>query len=200
MKTTNTKSIKNTNKCTIYVLTHCESCYNRLGIFTGRINSKLTENGHRHAARIANDLKNDKIDIAYTSPLLRTKQTLKHILVYHKDTKVMVDERLIERDYGELSRKSKEKYKREHPDLFPIYHRSYEIPPPGGESIRQVEERVMPLIKKIVSDVKKNHINVLVVTHGNTIRPIRKYFENLTNEQMMALESIKHKVYRYEIT
>ncbi|NMD00465.1 MAG: histidine phosphatase family protein [Bacteroidales bacterium] len=200
MKTVNTKLTKNTGKCTIYILTHCESCYNRLGIFTGRINSRLTKNGHRHAARIARELKNKRIDMAYTSPLLRTKQTLTHILVYHKNTKVMVDKRLIERDYGQLSRKSKEKYKKEHPDLFPIYHRSYETLPPGGESIRQVEKRVMPLIKEIISDMKKDHINVLVVTHGNTIRPIRKYFENLTNEQMMALESIKHKVYRYKIT
>jgi len=183
----------------LYVLTHCESCYNHLGIFTGRVNSLLTPNGHRHATRLAKELEDKKINVAYTSPLTRAKQTLRHILLYHKNTKVVIDKRLVERDYGRLSRKSKDKYKREHPDLFPIYHRSYDVPPPGGESIKQVEERGIPLIKEIVSTIKKDHINVLIVTHGNTIRPIRKYFEGLANDEMMDLENLNHKVYRYEI-
>lgn len=190
---------KNTDKSTIYVLTHCESCYNRLGIFTGRVNSILTPNGHRHATRLAKELKGKKIDIAYTSPLKRTKQTLKHILKYHPETKVIVDERLIERDYGQLSRKNKKKYEREHPDLYPKYHRSYDIPPPGGESIKEVEKRVLSFINEIANNAKKNRLDVLIVTHGNTIRPIRRYFEKLSVDQMMQLENNQHTVFRYKI-
>jgi 2,3-bisphosphoglycerate-dependent phosphoglycerate mutase len=187
------------NKNFLYVLTHCESCYNRLGIFTGVVNSKLTPKGHEHAKHLAKELEDKRIDVAFTSPLLRTRQTLKHILLYHKNTKVIVDRRLIERDYGDLSRKSKEKYKKEHPELFPVYHRSYDVPPPGGESMKQVEKRVLPLVKEIVSLIKRDHVDVLMVTHGNAIRPIRKYFEGLTNKQMMRLENLKHRIYQYKI-
>jgi 2,3-bisphosphoglycerate-dependent phosphoglycerate mutase len=183
----------------LYVITHCETCYNRLGIFAGRVNSRLTANGHKHAERLAKKLKDKKIDIAFISPLIRTRQTLKHILPYHKETRVIVDERLTERDYGSLSRKNKEKYKREHPDLFPVYHRSYDVSPPGGESIKQVEERVLPFIKEAIELMRKDKINVLIITHGNTVRPIRKYFEHLSDEQMMKLENLRHKIFHYKV-
>lgn len=183
----------------LYVLTHCESCYNRRGIFTGRIDSKLTAAGHKHAERLAGELKNKAIDIAFISPLSRTKETLVHIRKYHPQMKVVVDKRLIERDYGDLSRKSKVKYKTEHPDLFPIYHRSYDVPPPGGESMREVEKRVLAFIKDVVSLIKKEGVNVLIVAHGNSIRPIRKYFERLSSDQMMALENLRHRVFTYGV-
>ena len=132
-------------KLNLYALTHCESAYNKKEIFSGRVDSKLTKKGHEHAKQIAEKLKNKRIDLAFTSSLSRAKQTLNHILKYHPETEVIIDDRLIERDYGELSRKSKEKYKRQHPKLYPIYHRSYEIPPPGGESMAEVEKRVLSL-------------------------------------------------------
>ena len=168
----------------LYVLTHCESCYNKMGVFTGTIDSKLTEKGHRHAKKLAIKLKDSKIDIAFTSHLSRAKQTLKHILKYHPKTKMIIDDRLIERDYGELARKSKKKYEKEHPDLYPVYHRSYDASPPGGESIKQVEKRVLSFISDLLTQMRKKELNVLVVTHGNSIRPIRKYFEKLTNDKI----------------
>lgn len=184
----------------LYVITHCESCYNKSGIFTGRVDSVLTPNGHEHAKRLADKLKNERIDVVYVSPLTRAKQTLKYILKYHPEAKVFVDRRIMERDYGKLSKKSKAKYKRENPDLFPIYHRSYDVPPPGGESIKQVEGRVSPFIKDILEVMKKKRVNVLVVSHSNTIRPIRKYFKKLTNKQMMELEYQRHKIFEYKVS
>jgi len=184
---------------TLYVITHCESCYNRKNIFTGRINSVLTKRGHEHAKILAERLKNIEIGIAYTSPLTRARQTLRHILKYHPETKVVVDKRIIERDYGELSRKSKEKFKRENPKLYPIYHRSYDIAPPGGESMEQVEKRVLSFIKEVIEIMKKKQVNVLVVAHGNSIRPIRRYFERLTKNEMMKLENYRHKIFTYKV-
>lgn len=184
----------------LYVVTHCESCYNRRGIFAGQVNSILTKRGHKHAEILAERLKNEKIDIAYTSPLVRARQTLKHILKYHPETKIVVDKRIIERDYGKLSRKSKEKYRREKPKLYSIYHRSYDVPPPGGESMKQVEKRVVEFIKEVVESMKKSSNNVLIVAHGNSIRPIRKYFEKLSPEQMMKLKNLIHRVFRYQIS
>lgn len=188
-----------TKHFTIYVITHCESCYNRRGIFTGRVNSKLTPEGHTHAERLARELKDTEIDVAFISPLKRTNETVEHILKYHPDAKIVVDERLIERDYGELSRKSKEKYKREHPNLFPLHHRSYAVAPPGGESMEQVEKRVLQFIRDMIKLIKRDRVNVLIVAHGNSIRPIRKYFENLSNDQMMKLENLRHTIFTYQI-
>ncbi len=191
--------MNNNNISTIYALTHCESCYNRLGIFTGRVNSRLTPAGHQHAEHLAEKLADKKIDLAFVSPLIRTKQTLKHIQKYHPQMKVVVDERLIERDYGKLSRKSKAKYKREHPDLYPLHHRSYEATPPGGENMIQVEKRVTSFIRDMLEMISKDHINILVIAHGNSLRPFRKYFEHLNNDQMMKLRNLRHTIFTYTV-
>jgi len=191
--------MKQNKTSNLYVVAHCESCYNKMGIFTGRVDSVLTALGHEHAEVLAGRLKKEKIDIAYVSPLTRARQTLKYILKYHTETKVIVDKRIIERDYGELSRKSKKKFERENPKLYPIYHRSYDICPPGGESIKQVEDRVIPFVKEVTELIKKKRINVLVVAHSNSIRPIRKYFEGLSKDEVMNLDNNKDKIFTYKI-
>jgi 2,3-bisphosphoglycerate-dependent phosphoglycerate mutase len=73
------------------------------------------------------------------------------------------------------------------------------VPPPGGESIKDVEERIMPFIKEVLRNMKEHKVDVLIVSHSNAIRPIRKYFEGLTNKQMMELEHLRHKIFKYEI-
>ena len=187
------------NSRQIFVLTHCESCYNKRGIFTGRIDSVLSKQGHRHAGQLAGRLRDKEIGVAYTSSLTRARQTLDQILTYHPETEVRVDDRIIERDYGKLSRKSKAKYAREHADLFPIYHRSYAVAPPGGESIKQVEERVLLFVKDVLNLMKEKKVNVLIVAHANSIRPIRRYFENLTVAEMMKLEHQRHTIFSYTV-
>jgi len=193
------KNMKRNIKSNLYVITHCESCYNKRGIFTGRIDSVLTKEGHIHARLLAKKLEKIQIDLAYTSPLKRARQTLKHILKYHPDTKVIVDKRIIERDYGDLSGKSKEKYKKENPELYPVYHRSYKTSPPGGESMIEVEKRVLSFIEAVIEKMKRENINVLIVAHSNSVRPIIRYFESLTPEQMMKMEDTRHRIFRYEI-
>lgn len=183
----------------IYVLTHCESCYNRRGIFTGIINSKLTEEGKRQAKQRAKKLKNKQIDVAFSSSLTRAKQTLFCIIKYHPGAKVVIDDRIIERDYGLLAGKSKEKYKYEHSNLFTVYHRSYDVAPPQGESMKEVERRVLSFLKDILVLVKKEKVNVLIVCHGNSIRPIRRYFEHLSPKSMMKLNTYNHKIFIYRI-
>lgn len=187
------------NSPVLYVLTHCESCYNRRGIFTGRTDSVLTSEGHRYAKVLADKLKNKKIDVVYRSSLIRTAETLEHIIKYHPKAMVVVDDRIIERDYGDLVGKSKQKYEREHPDLYPIYHRSYNVAPPGGESMVQVEKRVLSFVKDVSKMMKKEKLNVLVIAHSNSIRPIRKYFEGLSSEEMMKLDNLRHKIFKYRV-
>lgn len=186
-------------KLNLYTLIHTESKYNAGRLFSGRVNSVLTKRGHEQAREFAKKLKNKKINIAYISPLRRTRQTLDHILKYHPGTKVLVDKRIIERDYGKLSRKSKVKYRKEHPNLYPIYHRSYKTPPPAGESMIQVEERVLTFLKEVIAKMKKERINVLIVAHSNSIRPIIRYFEGLTVNEMMKIEDHKLKIFNYKV-
>lgn len=191
--------IQKNSKLNLYLITHCESCFNNQGIFTGRINSHLTENGIKHAQRLALELKDEPIDLAIHTSLSRTRETLKEILKYHPQCLVEADDRMIERDYGDLSRKSKAKYQKENPDLYPLYHRSYDVRPPHGESIQDVEKRVLPFLHEVIRRMKHEQINVLIVCHGNSIRPMIRYFEKLTPEEMMKLEYLRHRIFRYQI-
>lgn len=183
----------------LFCITHSESDYNRDHVFTGRLDSKLSDTGHRQAQLAAEILRNEKINVAYRTSLTRTKETLQYILKYHPEAQVIEDDRFIERDYGELSGLNKTVYAQQHPDLYPAYHRSYDVPPPGGESIKQVEERVLPALKEVISLIVQEKVNVLIVCHGNSIRPIRRYFEDLTPEQMMSLEHLRHQIFSYKI-
>lgn len=187
-----------THTKTLYVLTHTETYYNKHRIFSGRLNSLLTSLGHRQAEKMAKKLRRKDIRLAFISPLRRTRQTLEHIAKFHPGLKIYTDPRLTERDYGRLSRKSKVKYKKEHPDLYQIHHRSYRIPPPGGESMVTVEKRVLASLRTVLARMKKNDANAVIITHNNSIRPIRRYFEKLDPEQMMHQDN-RHKIYAYKI-
>jgi len=187
-------------KLKIYAFRHAETYYNKNKIFTGWIDSKLTPKGWEQARKLAEKLKDKRIDYAFTSSLSRAKDTLKEVLKYHPECKkVIVDDRLIERDYGDLTRKSKVKFAREHPDLWPIYHRSYDIAPPNGESFKDVEDRVLPFIEDLIKFMKEHKANVAISCHGNSLRPIRRYFEGLTIEEMCNLENVQDDYYEYEI-
>ena len=83
--------------------------------------------------------------------------------------------------------------------VYDIYHRSYDIPPPGGESIKMVEKRVNAFIKDLLKKMKKEKINVAISAHGNSMRPFRKHFEKLTQEQMMKLENPWDDYFEYTV-
>jgi len=183
---------------TLYVLTHTETYDNNHRIFSGWRDSVLTKLGHQQAEAHAQKLKKQDIDIAFISPLKRTRQTLKHILKFHPEIKIYADKRLIERHYGKLEGKSKPKYKLEHSDLYPIYHRSYNTPPPGGESMISVEKRVLRFLREVLVAMKKQKVNAIIIGHNNSIRPIRKFFEKLTTKQIMTTDN-RHKIFRYKI-
>jgi 2,3-bisphosphoglycerate-dependent phosphoglycerate mutase len=183
---------------TLYVLTHTETYYNRKRVFTGQTDSALTPLGRRQAQRQAERLKHKKIGLAFISPLRRTRQTLSYIAKYHPSMEICMDKRLSERDYGRLEHKSKVKYRRENPKLYQMYHRSYDIPPPGGESLVQVERRVLPFLRDVIKLMKKKQKNAVIVGHNNSLRPIRRYFEKLSPQKMMKLDNY-HKIFRYKI-
>lgn len=184
----------------IYAFRHTESHHNKENLFTGTIDTELTEDGIRQMKEIAESFRDIPIDIAFTSPLHRTRECLRILLKHHPETKVIEDERLRERDYGKLAGLNKEAYAKAHPDLYPIYHRSYETPPPGGESLRDVEIRVSDFLEDMLELIRQKHPKIVVIaTHGNSIRPIRKHFEDLTPEEMVSIETEKGQVLRYSV-
>jgi broad specificity phosphatase PhoE len=182
-----------------YAMAHTQTFFNRRHLFCGLKDSKLTPEGHKNAKVLGEKLKNKKIGIAFVSPLTRARETARHILKYHPDAEIFLDGRIVERNYGKLSGKSKDKFARENPKIFPIYHRSYDVPPPGGESMKQVEKRALAFLKDAIVKIKKEKKNAIFVAHSNTLRPIRRYFEKLTPKEMMALEGQYNKIYEYKI-
>jgi 2,3-bisphosphoglycerate-dependent phosphoglycerate mutase len=70
-----------------------------------------------------------------------------------------------------------------------VIRRSYDAVPPGGESVRMVERRVLRFIRELINFIKREKVNVAISAHGNSMRPFRRYFERLTISEMMALEN-----------
>jgi len=189
----------NTVKHHIYLFRHGETYYNRSKRFTGWINSRLTSKGIKQAEIIAEKLRTKRFQIGFSTSLSRSADTLKIVLRYHPECKrVIVDDRLIERSYGILQRRFHKTIIEEYgKKQFLSWHRSYDVPPPSGESIKMVEIRVLSFIKDLKSLIKKEKCNVAVSAHGNSMRPFRRHFEKLTVEQMMRLENPQKKYFDY---
>lgn len=183
----------------IFLFRHAQTTDNLEGIFSGRRDPDLTESGIEEAKKIRDELKNEKVTKAYSALNKRTKHTLEIVLEPHEGTELVVaDPRLRERDYGDLTGKSKEQTEKLYPDEYPKWHRGYDSPPPNGESLKQVEERVMDFIKELIANVWQNDV-IFICASANSIRPIRKYFEKMTEVQMVSFEHERGKVYEYEV-
>jgi len=186
-------------KLHIYIFRHGETYYNRSKRFTGWVNSRVTSEGIKQANLIAEKLREKTFRIAFKTSLSRSSNSLKIVLRYHPECKrAIVDDRMIERSYGYLEKKyHKTIIKKYGKRQFDIWHRSYDVPPPGGESIKMIEKRVLSFIKDLVILMEREKVNVVISAHGNSMRPFRRYFENLTIKQMMALENPYDKYFDY---
>ncbi len=188
-------------KLHIYLFRHGETNFNRSKRFTGLVNSRLTPKGIEQANLIAEKLKEKTFQIAFKTSLSRSANSLKIVLKYHPECKkVIVDDRLIERSYGDLKRKHHKTIIQKYGEKqFDLWHRSYDVPPPGGESIRMVEKRVLSFVKDLLTLMKREKVNVVISAHNNSMRPFRRYFENLTINEMMTLENPYDKYFDYTI-
>ncbi len=175
----------------IYLFRHGQTHFNKDHKFTGWYDSKLTEKGVKDAKKVAELLKDKEFQAAFQTTLSRSIDTLKHVLKYHPEcSTIITDDRMIERSYGDLQEHShKEIIDKVGKEQFDIWHRSYDTPPPEGESIKDVETRVLPFIEDLLMYMQDNEVNVAISAHGNSMRPFRRYFENLSVEKMMKLEN-----------
>lgn len=188
-------------KLHIYLFRHGQTYFNRDHRFTGWKDSRLTPQGIRDARKIAQKLKNKKFQVAYQSRLSRSKDTLKYVLKYHPECKkVITDDRMIERRYGALEGKYHESViKKYGKEQFNVWHRSYDKAPPGGESIKMVEARVMSFVRELLRTMKKERASVAISAHGNSMRPFRKHFERLSKREMMELENPWDEYFEYVV-
>jgi 2,3-bisphosphoglycerate-dependent phosphoglycerate mutase len=183
----------------IFVFRHGQTSYNKKRIFTGWEDSELTEEGMKECEKIAEQLSNEKPTKAYTSDLKRAQHTLYLVLGADRDKiPIVIDARIKERDYGDLNGKSKVETEKKYPKEYPLWHRSYDVSPPNGESIKDVEKRVFDFLDDELPTLKKDDI-VFMSVHGNSLRPIRRYFEKISVEEMCSFEHPFAKVYKYEI-
>jgi 2,3-bisphosphoglycerate-dependent phosphoglycerate mutase len=185
--------------CKLFVFRHAETTDNSRGIFSGWRNPELTLKGFSQAREIAEQLRRDKIDYAFTSHLKRARKTLEIVLETHPAVPVFTDDRLIERCYGLLQGKSKKKVAKERPEWFAKVHRGYDFPPPEGESLKMVENRTLPFLAQLKEWLRQNPGNVAISCHGNSLRPIRRVFEHLSLRQMLQIENPQDRAMAYAL-
>lgn len=179
----------------LVLVRHGQSEWNKRNLFTGWRDPDLTEQGVAEAKKAGQLLKAQGIhfDVAYTSMLLRAQKTLALIMEnigqVENGLPVIRDKALNERDYGELSGLNKDEARQRYGDeQILIWRRSYDVPPPGGESLKDTAARVLPFYKtRIWPDVKAGK-NVIVAAHGNSIRALIMYLEMLTAQQILERE------------
>ncbi len=179
----------------LVLVRHGQSEWNKRNLFTGWRDPDLTDQGVSEAQKAGKLLKSQGIhfDVAYTSMLRRAQRTLSLIMENidqtEDDLPVIRDKALNERDYGELSGLNKDEARaRWGEEQILIWRRSYDVPPPGGESLKDTAARVLPFYKtRIWPDVKAGK-NVVVAAHGNSIRALIMYLETLTAQQILERE------------
>jgi 2,3-bisphosphoglycerate-dependent phosphoglycerate mutase len=174
----------------LVLVRHGESQWNLENRFTGWIDIPLTEKGREEARRAAQEIRDIHFDRAYTSVLQRATESLDIMLkvIGQQDIPVAYDRALNERHYGDLQGLNKaetaEKFGKKQVQLW---RRSYDVAPPGGESLKDTAARTLPYFEAhILPDLRAGK-NVLVSAHGNSLRSIVMQLDQLTREQVMEL-------------
>jgi 2,3-bisphosphoglycerate-dependent phosphoglycerate mutase len=178
---------------TLVLIRHGESEWNRRNLFTGWHNPDLSEKGLIEALVAARLLKATglRYGAAFTSVLKRAQRTLEIILseIGQPDVKITCSEALNERHYGDLCGLNKDEARhRWGEEQVEIWRRSYDVPPPGGESLQDTAERVIPYYQGMIWPELKSGKTVIVSAHGNSLRALIMEIEGLTAEEILDRE------------
>ena len=194
---------------------HGQSQWNLENRFTGWVDVALSERGIEEAIQSGETLKDVEFNVIYVSHMLRALQTLHYILlksnseripiIYHeakrinerehytgdKDKEIPIYQTidLAERYYGDLQGLNKDKTKEKYGEKqVHIWRRSYDVNPPGGESLKNTAERTIPYFKEHILNDLREEKTILVVAHGNSLRSIVMYIEDVSPERIPHIE------------
>jgi len=212
----------------LIMMRHGESMWNQKNVFTGWVDVPLSEKGIEEAQKAGVVIENINFDIIYVSTLIRALETAMIVMSKNKSGKAPIvihqekektgewskiynesieadsipvyqDWHLNERYYGELQGKNKAETAKIYGDeQVHIWRRSYDVPPPNGEALKNTAERTIPFFKESIIPLLESGKNVLISAHGNSLRSIVMFLDNLTKEEVLNLELATGKPIYYE--
>lgn len=174
----------------LVLIRHGESIWNLENRFTGWVDVDLTEKGKEEAKSAGTKIKSIRFDKAYTSVLKRAIETLSIALESAGQTELPVvkDQAINERHYGDLQGKNKAETAKIYGEAqVHVWRRSYDVPPPNGESLKDTAARTLPYFKNVILPDVLAGKNIVVSAHGNSLRAIVMELDHLTKEEVLDL-------------
>jgi 2,3-bisphosphoglycerate-dependent phosphoglycerate mutase len=176
----------------LVLVRHGQSEWNKKNLFTGWKDVGLTEEGEAEARRAGQLLAKEDLnfDIAFTSALSRAQRTLAIILAElgQSDLQTIEHVALNERDYGDLVGLDKDEARKKWGDeQVHIWRRSFDIPPPGGESLKDTADRVLPYFEAEIAPLVTGGKSVIVSAHGNSLRALVMRLDGLSRDEVTQL-------------
>jgi 2,3-bisphosphoglycerate-dependent phosphoglycerate mutase len=174
----------------LLLVRHGQSTFNLENRFTGNLDVPLTPLGEEEALLAGKKLVNFHFDIAYTSMLVRAWETLRIILneIKQTDIPIIKNAALNERMYGSLQGLNKTETALKYGDAqVELWRRSYEVRPPDGESLHDTYNRTVPYYQQEMEPKLKNNKNILIVAHGNSLRALKMYLEDISPENILKV-------------
>jgi len=174
----------------LILLRHGESQWNLENRFTGWVDVPLSPRGIQEAQQAGDKLRGFTFDRAFTSVLSRANETLRLALETIGQTQIPIekDKALNERMYGDLQGLDKAETAQKYGDAqVKIWRRSYDVPPPGGESLKDTADRVLPYYENKIKPYLAKGETILIAAHGNSLRALVMQLEQLSKEEVLEL-------------
>lgn len=187
----------------LILVRHGQSLWNKEGKWTGLTDIHLDQTGAEQAEKAGKLLVDRKPDVAFTSDLIRSEETLtivEHALGFPHDIPVTHAKELNERDYGDYTGKNKWDVEKEiGEEAFKNLRRNWDYPVPNGETLKDVYERVVPYYEQNILPHLKEGRNVIISAHGNSLRSLVKHLENISDEGIADVEFGTGEIYIYDV-
>jgi 2,3-bisphosphoglycerate-dependent phosphoglycerate mutase len=186
----------------LVIFRHGQSLWNLENKFTGWVDVDLSEKGISEAENAGLKLKGYKFDFAYSSALKRAQDTLTLVLrsAGHFPLQPIYNEALNERMYGDLQGLDKEETAKKYGvEQVKIWRRSFDVPPPNGESLKDTAARVLPYFESEIVPKLKSGKNVVIAAHGNSLRALIMYLEKMTPDEILEFEIATAQPRLYEL-